>query len=66
MDYPCFVRIEYWNHLTESWQVGHAGINLMDPAAYVNKLAKRGVLARAVNKDTGEVAEYDGAGAELL
>lgn len=64
MDHPTFCRIEYWNAMTCDWEVGHAGINLMDPAAYVKKLAKRGVLARAVDKETGGVVY--GEGADLL
>lgn len=64
MDYPTFVRIEYWNEMTADWEVGHCGINLMDPAAYVQKLSKRGVVARAVNPDTGETVY--GEGADLL
>jgi len=66
MDHPTFVEIQYWNQMTGSWQTGHAGINLMNPSAYVQKLAKRGVLARAVDKDTGETVEYHGDGADLL
>lgn len=50
--------------MTSNWEEGHNGINLIDPTAYVQKLAKRGVLARAVDKDTGE-AVY-GEGADLL
>jgi len=64
MDHPTFVQIEYWNPMTVSWEVGHAGINLINPAAYVQKLAKRGTIARAVEKDTGQVVY--GEGADLL
>jgi hypothetical protein len=64
MDHPTFVTIEYWHQMTASWETGHAGINLMNPATYVQKLAKRGVIARAVEKDTG-VTVY-GEGADLL
>lgn len=64
MDHPTFVRIEYWNPLTATWEVGHAGINLMNPAAYVKKLSARGTVARAVDKDTGEIVYSDGG--ELL
>lgn len=63
-DAPTFVRIEYWNPMLQDWAVGHAGINLMNPAAYVQKLAKRGTIARAVEVDTGEVVY--GEGADLL
>lgn len=64
MDHPVFVRIEYWSPLSADWEVGHAGINLMDPATYVKKLAKRGTLARAVVVDTGEIVYSEGG--ELL
>lgn len=64
MDHPTLVRIDYWNPLTVSWETGHAGINLMNPATYVQKLAKRGVIARAVDKETEEVVY--GEGADLL
>lgn len=66
MDRPTFVKLEYWNAATGSWGMGHNGINLMNPALYVQKLAKRGVLARATDKDTGEIVEYHGEGADLL
>lgn len=59
-----FVRIEYWNPMTASWQTGHAGLNLMNPSVYVQKLAKRGTIARAVNPDTDEVVY--GEGGDLL
>lgn len=64
MDHPTFCRIEYWNPMTVNWEVGHAGINLLDPAAYVEKLAKRGTIARAVEVDTGNIVY--GSGADLL
>ena len=65
MERPTFVQIEYWNPMLGDWAVGHAGINLMDPAAYVQKLAKRGTIARAVDKDTGTIVYY-GEGGDLL
>lgn len=64
MDQPTFVRIEYWNDLTASWETGHAGINLMNPEAYVRKLAKKGTIARAIDVDTGDVVY--GEGGDLL
>lgn len=64
MQHPTFVRLEYWSATAASWGVGHYGINLMNPALYVQKLAKRGVLARAINPDTGEIVY--GEGADLL
>lgn len=60
MDTPRFVAIEYWNPLLGDWAVGHAGINLMDPALYVQKLSARGIVARAVDKDTGEIVYTEG------
>lgn len=64
MDSPVFVRIEYWSPLLGDWADGHAGINLMDPTTYLQKLAKRGTLARAVVVDTGETIYSEGG--ELL
>lgn len=64
MEHPTFVRIDYWNPMTADWETGHAGLNLMNPAAYVKKLSARGVVARAVDKDTGEIVY--GEGADLL
>lgn len=57
---PIFTQIDYWSPLTSSWEVGHAGINLLNPEAYVQKLAARGIIARAVNKDTGEIMYAEG------
>lgn len=53
---PTFTQIEYPDHDGE-WRVGHAGINLLDPEAYVDKLAARGQSVRATAVDTGEVWE---------
>lgn len=64
MDYPALVRIDYWHPLINDWAVGHVGINLLNPAVYVQKLSKRGVLARAVDADTGDTVY--GEGADLL
>lgn len=60
MDHPTFVRIEYWNLLTQNWEAGHSGINLMNPAKYIGKLAEQGFVARAVDKETGEIVYTDG------
>lgn len=54
--HPVLVRIDYWNPMIRDWAVGHAGINLLDPEAYVHKLFARGTIARAVDLDTGEIA----------
>lgn len=64
MEHPSFVEIQYWNSAVLDWGRGHAGISLMNPAAYVQKLAKRGVIARAIVKETGDVVY--GEGADLL
>jgi len=64
MDHPAFVRLDYWNPTTVDWEVGHAGTRLVNPALYIQKLRKRGVLARAVDKDTGETVY--GEGTDLL
>ena len=60
MDHPRFVALQYWDHELGDWVEGHSGINLMDPAAYVKKLAARGTLARAVDNNTGETVYSDG------
>lgn len=65
MECPTFVAIHYWNAKTARWDVGHAGLNLMNPALYVKKLSARGIVARVVDKDTGETA-YSCEGGELL
>lgn len=57
---PSLVRIEYWNPMLQEWAVGHAGINLLNPAAYIQKLAERGTVARAVDTSTGEIIYTDG------
>lgn len=64
MDQPAFVRIEYWNGMTQDWEVGHHGIRLVNPAAYVQKLAQRDIIARAVDRETNEIVYTDGG--ELL
>lgn len=62
---PQFVRLEYWNAKKGEWEVGHNGINLLDPTLYMSKLMKnKRVIARVRYVDTGEY-EYS-EGAELL
>lgn len=65
IDQPTFVRLEYWSVMSGDWTVGHAGINLMNPTVYVQKLAKDGLIARAVEVDTG-MTVYGSEGADLL
>lgn len=62
--HPTFCRIEYWNQNTGEWVVAHAGINLLKPDVYVQKLAKT-VIARVVEVDTG-VTMYGREDYELL
>jgi len=58
-------RIEYWNPERRDWGVGHASWNLLKPAEYIRKVAARGgIIARAVEIDTGKV--HYGPGGELL
>lgn len=64
MDRPTFCRIEYWNPTSATWVVGHSGINLVNPALYVTKLAARGTIGRAIDIETGE--EVYGEGGDLL
>ena len=61
---PTFCRIEYWNGEAGEWRVGHAGNNLMDPQKYITKLGQRGIIARAIDKDTEQ--EFYSQGADLL
>jgi len=61
VEHPTFCRVEYWSDVRQDWYTGHAGINLMNPAAYALKLGKNGHLARIVSIDSGEVAYSEGA-----
>lgn len=68
LDFPTFVRIEYWNPVRQDWVTGHAGMNLMNPARYVQKLAERGTIARAIELDDENQPReiVYGEGADLL
>lgn len=46
---PMFGRLEYLGR--EGWSTGHAGISLMDPQKYVDKLTQRDVYARVLELD---------------
>lgn len=46
---PEMTRLEYLT--AEGWQVGHAGIALLDPEAYITRLSKRGEFGRATVLD---------------
>jgi hypothetical protein len=52
---PTFCRLEY---LTPAgWATGHAGIALLHPRRYVERLAKRGKIGRVTLLDTGEIIQ---------
>lgn len=57
---PTLVRIEYWSPTRADWVVGHASWNLLNPALYIQKLAKRETIARAVEIDTGKIHYAEG------
>lgn len=42
---PVLCRLEYLT--PDGWKVGHAGINLLHPERYVERLAERGKFGRA-------------------
>lgn len=60
MEHPTFVRLEYWAPIRREWWVGAAGINLIDPKAYIQGVTDKGRIARAVIVDTGEIIYPDG------
>lgn len=64
-----FVRIEYWSPIAADWWVGHKGVEMADPEAYIKGLNARNrapkpppvkMIARAVVIDTGEIIYGDG------
>lgn len=61
---PFMVRLEYWNPETGEWGPGHKELGLIDPAAYVQRLTKRGYIARTIDWETGEICYPEGG--ELL
>lgn len=64
---PTFVAVEYWSAERAEWWVGHAGLNLMNPEKYVTGVTQKGkMIARAVEKDTGQIFWPKGYGADLL
>ncbi|QCW51015.1 hypothetical protein FE634_12495 [Nocardioides dongxiaopingii] len=44
---PFLARIEFWVEAEQRWHLAYAGINLLDPARYVDRLAAGGQIARA-------------------
>lgn len=63
---PTFSKLEYWNPETRQWVVGHAGINLLYPRRYVERLAAKGKIGRVTIIDTGEVIYGDDDLGDLL
>lgn len=54
---PIFCRLEY---LTPSgWATGHAGVALLHPRRYVERLAGRGKIGRVTVLDTGEIIQLE-------
>jgi hypothetical protein len=47
---PTFVRLEYWNPGQGDWWVGHRGMNLMDPQAYVDGCLENNRNKRAADE----------------
>ena len=62
---PTLVRLEYWSVGAGDWSVAHASMNLLDPGKYVQKLLARNIIARAIDKDTGQIF-YGVEGSDLL
>lgn len=55
LEHPTFVQLEYWDPAKEEWTIGHAGLNLLHPRRYVERLAAKGKIGRVTDKETGEV-----------
>jgi hypothetical protein len=60
---PTFCKLEYLT--TNGWVVGHAGVNLLHPQRYIERLAARGKVGRVTIVDTGVVL-YGGELADIL
>lgn len=50
-----FCRLEYLT--PDGWVIGHAGVNLLHPERYVERLTARGKFGRCTIIDTGQVFE---------
>ena len=50
-------RLEYWDPRTNSWTVGHAGVPLLHPRRYCERMANGGKVARVTLTETGEVIQ---------
>jgi hypothetical protein len=58
---PSFCRLEQWNPHRLEWTTLHAGISLLHPRRYVERLAAKGKIGRVTVIDTGEVIQLEGA-----
>lgn len=61
---PFMVKLEYWDRRTGEWGPGHENVGLIDPQAYIDRLMKKGYIARTTDKEDGTVLYPEGA--ELL
>ena len=57
-------KVECWSVDKVDWMSLHHCVKLKDPANYVLKLKKRGIMARITDLDTGE--QVCSPGGELL
>lgn len=48
-------RLELWDARLGDWTVAHAGVPLLHPERYSERLAANGKVARAIVVETGEV-----------
>lgn len=54
-----FCKLEYWNPSTGEWEIGHAGVNLVHPDRYPDRLWKNGKLGRVTVYADGSITEVD-------
>lgn len=52
---PTFCRLELWSAKKQEWTVAHAGVNLLHPNRYPERLAANGKVGRVIVLDTGEI-----------
>lgn len=50
-DHPAFCRLEYWNPVKQEWEHAHAGISLLHPRRYVERLVPKGKQGRVTILD---------------
>ena len=54
---PTFCRLEMWQK--DGWYVVNAGINLLYPHRYPERLAANGKVGRVIIVDTGEIIQLE-------